>query len=235
MSDIRSRLGSVFKVLGYITLVIFGLLGFIISVGIVYKAAGFWGFVVAFVLLPITFAVAPWYALIIRGDWFPLAISYGGGIIGIILVYIGSVIAGDEEVYSSGADIASDEMQPSLTTRKYVNWYRVALILFSILGIVEYAIVFSNAQPVSIIAISFLIVNIVGLAIKERWGPILSMIYSIFALSIAIHNIVTSTPPASDYIWIGFIAVFLYIFQFVIALKEYKQLGNIGTKGGFNK
>ncbi len=91
----RNILGSIFNVLGVIIWVIFGLWGFIIEVAIVNQVAGFWGLVVAFMLLPITLAVTPWYALVAWGNWFPLVIVYGGGIVGTLFFGIGSAIAGD--------------------------------------------------------------------------------------------------------------------------------------------
>jgi len=44
-----------------------------------------------FMVLPIVFIFAPWFALFEWGNWFPLIICYGGLIIGIILVKIGDV------------------------------------------------------------------------------------------------------------------------------------------------
>lgn len=91
----RNTLGSIFKVLAGIVFAIFGLWGLIIELAIVNQAAGFWGVVIGFLVLPITFAVAPWYALVAWGNWFPLVIVYGGGIAAAALFFIGSAIAGD--------------------------------------------------------------------------------------------------------------------------------------------
>jgi len=64
----RNVLGSILKVLGYIIFAIFGLWSFIIDLAIVYQMAGTLGFLIAFVLFPITFTAAPWYALIAQGN-----------------------------------------------------------------------------------------------------------------------------------------------------------------------
>src|SRR5659263_682429 len=84
----RNILAGIFKVLGVIVFAIFGLLGFIIELGILNQVIGYWGSVIAFVLFPITFTVAPWYALIARGNWSPLVIVCGGGILANFLMLI---------------------------------------------------------------------------------------------------------------------------------------------------
>jgi len=92
----RSGLGGLVKVAGYIAWVVFGIWGFLLDLAIVNQAAGFWGVVVGFFLFPVTFVAAPWYAGVAWGNWFPLLICYGGGIAATILVAVGSAIAGDE-------------------------------------------------------------------------------------------------------------------------------------------
>ncbi len=232
----RNSLGSILKVLGYIIFAIFGLWSFIIDLTIVYQAAGFWGFIIAFTVFPITFVAAPWYALFIQGNWFPLVIGYGGGIVAAILFYIGSAIA-------------PDEMQPSPTSKKYVKWYRVVLIIFLILGALAEMMTYSNtplASITSIIRFLFFIASIIGLAMKEKWGSVLVMVNSVYSILSTLFSIriitriITNLSKLSNQgNFIGWILVIvsfsLFIFQFVIALKEYKQLGNIETKGGFGK
>lgn len=94
-----SAVGSLFKVTGIITYFVFGLWGFIISLSIVNAVAGFWGVVIGFFIFPITFVVAPWYALISWGTWHPLMIVYGGFIIATVLHSIGSSsFSGDQAV-----------------------------------------------------------------------------------------------------------------------------------------
>ena len=88
-------IGAILKGLGYVAWVILGMWGFVLCLVIINHAAGFWGIVVGFVVFPVTFLAAPWYAGITMGNWFPLLICYGGGIIGAILVGLGSSVARD--------------------------------------------------------------------------------------------------------------------------------------------
>jgi len=94
-NQMRNFFGGIFKIMGGITFAILGLWGLIIELSIVNQAAGFWGVVIGFFILPITFVAAPWYALVAWGNWFPLLIVYGGGIAAAVLFGIGSLIAGD--------------------------------------------------------------------------------------------------------------------------------------------
>ena len=87
-------IGKLISVVGYITFVITGMWGFLLCVGIITDAVGFWGTVASFFLLPVTFVAAPWYAGFALGDWFPLMLNYGGGIGSIILCAIGAAMGG---------------------------------------------------------------------------------------------------------------------------------------------
>jgi len=93
---LRNLLGSLFKILGVISGIVFGLWGLIVLVGVVNEVAGFFGVVVGFMLFPVMFVVAPFYALVAWGNWLPLIIVYGGGILTAILYGIGSLISGEE-------------------------------------------------------------------------------------------------------------------------------------------
>lgn len=90
-------LSYVLSAIGGIVWVITGFWGFWIELGIVYEAAGFWGIVIAFSIAPITLFAAPFYALIANSDWFPLALVYGGGLVGAILCGIGFSIMENTE------------------------------------------------------------------------------------------------------------------------------------------
>jgi hypothetical protein len=91
----RDIIGGIFMALGYIAFAIFGLWGFIIELSILHTVAGFGGVVIGFILLPIMFLAAPWYALVAWGTWFPVLIVYGGGIFAVVLLGIGSAITDD--------------------------------------------------------------------------------------------------------------------------------------------
>lgn len=92
----RKILGLPLKILGVISLIIFGLWGLILLVAIVNEVAGFLGVVIGFMLLPVMFVAAPWYAVVAWGNWLPLIVCYGGGILTAVLFGLGSIIAGDE-------------------------------------------------------------------------------------------------------------------------------------------
>lgn len=79
---------------GYITSLVAGLYGFILSFGVVSDAAGFWGVVIGLTLAPVVFAAAPIYALVAWGDATILIVNYGGLILGFLLYFIGSTISG---------------------------------------------------------------------------------------------------------------------------------------------
>ena len=64
-------LGKLLSGLGVICYCVCGILTLFMSLSIVHEVTGFWGFVVAFVLLPVTLLAAPWYALIHWGTSFP--------------------------------------------------------------------------------------------------------------------------------------------------------------------
>ena len=85
-------LGKFASILGAICYVVFGILGFLVSLYIVHESTGFFGFVVAFALFPITFIAAPWYALYHWGTWIPVLINYGGMITAGVLRTIGEAL-----------------------------------------------------------------------------------------------------------------------------------------------
>lgn len=87
-------MGIVFKVPGYIIYAVAGLWGFFISLGIIVDHLGFIGGVIAFFVAPFTLAFAPWYEAIANSNWFPVLLTYGGGIVATIFVGIGSAIDG---------------------------------------------------------------------------------------------------------------------------------------------
>ena len=78
VGNVRQRVGRIASSLGVVCYFVFGIVGFIVSLSIVSQVTGFWGFVIALALAPVTFAAAPWYALVHWGNWIPLLINYGG-------------------------------------------------------------------------------------------------------------------------------------------------------------
>jgi len=90
-----NAVGGLLKVIGMLLFAICGIWGFFLCIGIISKAAGFWGVVGALILGPITFAAAPLYAGFAWGDWFPFILNYGGGVAAMVLFAIGSAFAKD--------------------------------------------------------------------------------------------------------------------------------------------
>lgn len=88
-------IGKVLSGLSVICYGVFGIWALFLSLSIVHEVAGFWGFVIAFVLLPVTVGVAPWYALFHWGTWYPLTVTYGGFIAASILMSIGDSVNRD--------------------------------------------------------------------------------------------------------------------------------------------
>lgn len=90
-----NALGGLIKVAGWIVFAVSGLWGFFLCMGIISKAAGFWGIIAALLLGPVTFVAAPLYAGFAWGDWFPLVLNYGGGIAAAALIGIGSAFSSE--------------------------------------------------------------------------------------------------------------------------------------------
>ena len=51
---------------------------------------------ISFVLFPLSLTLAPWYALVVRGDWSLLLLSYGGYLVTGVIMLAGAHIAGDD-------------------------------------------------------------------------------------------------------------------------------------------
>lgn len=92
----RKAIGGVFSGLGCIVYGLFGIAALFVNLAIVIEAAGFWGAVIGFVIFPVTLVVAPWYALIAWGNPLPLAVTYGGFVVLLVLNGIAALISGDE-------------------------------------------------------------------------------------------------------------------------------------------
>lgn len=88
-------MGSIFKIPGYLIYFIGGLWGFAICLGIVANKLGTILAVISLFFFPVTLVVAPFYAGFANGNWLPLALVYGSGILGTVLVAIGSAIDKD--------------------------------------------------------------------------------------------------------------------------------------------
>lgn len=87
--------GNLFKIVAGIIFAITGIWGFFLCLAIIVKVAGFWGLAASLVLTPITFVAAPLYAGFAWGNWFPLFLTYGGGLVAAIFFGIGLTINRD--------------------------------------------------------------------------------------------------------------------------------------------
>ena len=96
LSKIRDLLGTVLHIIAFIMLIGGGFVSLFICYGIVREV---FGQVVAFLILlifPVVFAVAPVYALIAWGNWFPLVFIYGVFILAGTMMGISRKITGEE-------------------------------------------------------------------------------------------------------------------------------------------
>ena len=94
----RNITGGFFQGIGCVIFGIVGLLGVFINLWVVMEATG-WGFfavVLGMMFFPVTWAAAPWYALIAWGNPLPLLLSWGGMLLAAIIVGIGGLISGDD-------------------------------------------------------------------------------------------------------------------------------------------
>ena len=56
----------------------------------------------AIVLLPVTVLVVPWVALALHGEWMAVLLTYGGGILALLLVLAGAAVMVSHIGTSSG-------------------------------------------------------------------------------------------------------------------------------------
>ena len=90
----RRIIGNIFIFISFIILVIFGPWSLVIVANIFHRIGGFFGVIIGFAVLPITYLIVPFISLF-WGDWLPLLVIYGGGTTFITLFYVGSFIRGD--------------------------------------------------------------------------------------------------------------------------------------------
>ena len=78
--------GESMAAIGYLIYVVCGLWGLFISFQIVASVFGEGIAFISLIVAPALLALAPLYALFSYGDWLPLAVVYGGTIVGGIFV-----------------------------------------------------------------------------------------------------------------------------------------------------
>ena len=85
-------MGIIFTGPGMLIYFVCGIWGAITCFQIVAENFGNILAIISLILAPTLLGLAPWYAGLSHGDWFPLLLVYGGGIVGTVLVTIGSKI-----------------------------------------------------------------------------------------------------------------------------------------------
>ena len=85
----RKKIGIIFTAPAILIYIVAGLWGMYICVSIVQVAFGTVAAIVSFVLAPALLGLAPLYAGIVNGDWFPALLVYGSTIVASILFGIG--------------------------------------------------------------------------------------------------------------------------------------------------
>ena len=95
--------GKVVNGVGAVVFVVTGIWGLVLALDIITDVIGFWGMIVAIILAPITFFAVPIYAGITLGIWFPVLLNYGGCLLAVLLMAVGSRLDRDSEGLSRPA------------------------------------------------------------------------------------------------------------------------------------
>jgi hypothetical protein len=82
--------GKVVNGIGAVVFVVTGIWGLVLSLDIITDVIGFWGMIVAVILAPITFFAVPVYAGLALGIWFPAVLNYGGCLLAVLLMAVGT-------------------------------------------------------------------------------------------------------------------------------------------------
>jgi hypothetical protein len=83
-------MAALFKIPAMFIYFVGGLWGLAVSLGIVYHGLGLIGTILGLLVFPLVLYLAPWYAGFAQGNWFPVVLVYGSGIVAMILFVIGS-------------------------------------------------------------------------------------------------------------------------------------------------
>lgn len=89
-------IGVGFIVCAWLVYAACGILGFLVSCKIIAIEWGLCGLTLAFVIAPITFAAAPWYAALAHDNWYPVLLCYGGLVPFFVLFGIGTLLTRDD-------------------------------------------------------------------------------------------------------------------------------------------
>lgn len=78
-------MGTILRMLGMLAYLVAGLLGLVICLGILVDVGGVLLAVIGFFIFPAALGIAPWIPLLTQGNWVPLVVVYGGGLVGLLL------------------------------------------------------------------------------------------------------------------------------------------------------
>lgn len=93
----RERIGSVLMWLGFVSWFAFGLWALALNIRVIDPIVGGFWTTVAMVFFPVLLGLVPWYALFAHGDWLPLAVTYGGITLSVLIVTVGRSLAKVDE------------------------------------------------------------------------------------------------------------------------------------------
>jgi len=82
--------GKAVNGIGAVVFVVTGIWGLVLSLDIITDVIGFWGMIAAIILAPVTFFAVPVYAGLALGTWFPALLNYGGCLLAILLMAVGT-------------------------------------------------------------------------------------------------------------------------------------------------
>jgi hypothetical protein len=85
-----AALGKAVNGAGALLFVVTGIWGLVLSLDIITDVIGFWGMIAAIILAPVTFFAVPLYAGLAQGIWFPVVLNYGGCLLAVLLMAVGS-------------------------------------------------------------------------------------------------------------------------------------------------
>ena len=96
VEKIRSGTGGIFYLIGFLVMMAGSLVSLVICVGIVKEVFSPGVAFLSLAIFPVLIVLAPVYALVSWGSWFPIAVVYGIGIVVMVLFGIAGLISGKE-------------------------------------------------------------------------------------------------------------------------------------------
>ena len=80
-SDTSRRAGLFWKDLAVGSYWIVGIWSFVLGIQVIYQGEGWLGLILGVIIFPALIYLAPIYAIIFFGNWFPALVAYGGSIL----------------------------------------------------------------------------------------------------------------------------------------------------------